>query len=272
MRHLPPPWSVLRLPTLACALIALAGPLASLRAAEQTPPPPADKPVPAEKAVPPAADQPSVKNGKDGKPDAGFIAKHESFLKRGKEGPIGVLFLGDSITAGWAGVKPIWDKHYAAYQPANFGIGGDRTQHVLWRIANGELDGIDPKVVVLMIGTNNSGSPAEEILKGDEAIIAQIHAKLPKTKLLLLGIFPRGMDPKDEKVAALRAKLATVNASLAKLDDGKQTRYLDIGPQFLDPAGVLAKDIMPDALHPNGKGYEIWATAMQPLLDELMKP
>lgn len=213
-----------------------------------------------------------MKLGKDGKPNSGFLSQHESFLKRGKEGPIGVLFLGDSITAGWNGSgKQVWAKTYGTMQAANFGIGGDRTQHVLWRIANGELDGISPKVLVLMIGTNNIGNSAEDILKGDEKIISEIHAKLPTTKLLLLGIFPRGADPKDPKVKGMREKIAIVNQSLAKLDDGKLTRYLDIGPKFLDGEGVLAKEIMPDALHPNGKGYEIWAEAMQPLLQEMMQ-
>ena len=112
------------------------------------------------------ADQPSPKKDKDGNINPSFKAAHENFLKRGKE-PVGILFLGDSITAGWGKAKPVWEEHYAKHQAANFGIGGDRTQHVLWRIANGELDGIKPKVVVLMIGTNNIGYPAEEIIKGD---------------------------------------------------------------------------------------------------------
>jgi lysophospholipase L1-like esterase len=166
----------------------------------------------------------------------------------------------------------VWDERFGKYDPANFGIGGDRTQHVLWRIENGELDGIAPKAVVLMIGTNNSGAyPAEEILKGDVKIVEQIHAKLPQTKLLLLGIFPRGKDAQDPKTIAVREKLKTVNAGLAKLDDGKKTRYLDIGAKFLDADGNLPVDIMPDALHLSPKGYAIWADAIQPLLDELMK-
>jgi beta-glucosidase len=198
---------------------------------------------------------------------------HESFLKRGKSGPIGVLFLGDSITEAWGrgDVKAIWDSHYGKYQPANFGISGDRTQHVLWRIQQGELDGIKPKVVVLMIGTNNSGYSALQIARADFAIVSEIHRKLPDTKILLLGIFPRGDDPNKPNVAALRAKLKSVNAALAKLDDGKKTRYLEIWDPFLQPDGTLGKDIMPDALHPNAKGYQIWADAMQPLLDEMMK-
>lgn len=236
--------------------------------------PPAKPAAPAKPAPAPLepADKPFPKMDKnaDGTPSAniqpGFKSAHENFLKRGKE-PIGILFLGDSITAGWGKAKPVWDEHYGKYQPANFGIGGDRTQHVLWRIANGELDGIHPKVLVLMIGTNNMGYPTEEIIKGDLKIVEEIHKKLPETKLLLLGIFPRGAEPTNPA----RAKIKTVNAALAKLEDGKTTRYLDIGDKFLDASGNLPKDIMPDALHPNAAGYKIWADATQPLLDEMLK-
>ncbi|MDF2440389.1 MAG: hypothetical protein JWN98_1373 [Abditibacteriota bacterium] len=230
----------------------------------------AQAPAPVAPAPQPAlepADVAAPKRNKEGQIDARFLQQHESFLKRGKEGPIGALFLGDSITAGWSGAREIWQKHFGRYNPANFGIGGDRTQHVLWRIENGELDGIAPKVVVLMIGTNNSAYPAEEISKGDKKIIEMIHQKLPNSKLLLLGIFPRSAKASD----AVREKLKTVNAELAKLDDGNKTRYLDIGPRFLDAEGNLPADIMPDYLHPNAKGYQIWADAMQPLLDEMMK-
>jgi lysophospholipase L1-like esterase len=228
--------------------------------------PPTTKP-----AVEPA-DEPAPKVGKDGAPQARFMQLHESFLKRGKDGKIGVLFLGDSITEGWNGRgKDVWTKTYGADDPANFGISGDRTEHVLWRIDNGELDGISPKVVVLMIGTNNIGYPADDIAKADVKIISEIHQKLPDTKVLVLGIFPRGSDPKDPKTAAMREKIKTVNAVLSKLDDGSKTRYLDIGDKFLTPDGVLTKEIMPDFLHPNAKGYQIWADAMQPLLNEMMK-
>jgi len=223
---------------------------------------------PATKPAPQPADVAAVKTGKDGTPDAGFMKMHQSFLKRGKSGKIGVLFLGDSITQGWSGRgKDVWKKSYDSYDPANFGIGGDKTQHVLWRMDNGELDGISPKVVVLMIGTNNIGYPADEIAKADVKIVAELHEKLPQTKVLLLGIFPRGEKPTDPA----RAKIKKVNAELAKLDDGKTTRYLDIGDKFLTDDGTLTKEIMPDALHPNARGYQIWADAMQPLLDEMMK-
>jgi lysophospholipase L1-like esterase len=217
------------------------------------------------------ADVAAPKLGPDGQIQPRFQMMHESFLKRGKEGKIGVLFLGDSITQGWGGARPVWDASFGKYDPANFGIGGDRTQHVLWRIENGELDGISPKAVVLMIGTNNSGYPAEDIVKGDAKIVEQIRKKLPETKILLLAIFPRGADPADPKVAALRDKLKTVNAELAKLDDGKQVRYLDIGPKFLESDGKLSPEIMPDFLHLSRKGYQIWADAIAEPLAELMK-
>ncbi len=209
-----------------------------------------------------------------GKIQPGFQATHESFLKR-KEKPIGVLFLGDSITQGWGGHgKAIWTERYAKLDAANFGIGGDRTEHVLWRIENGELDGISPKVVVLMIGTNNSSSSnSKDIAAGVTAIVKKINEKLPNSKLLLLGVFPRGAAAVDDKgkPSGIRTKLADVNTEIAKLDDGKKTFYLDISKSFLETDGTLSKEVMPDALHPNTKGYQIWADAMQAKLDELLK-
>lgn len=232
--------------------------------AQPTTPPAPTAPA---KPAPEPADVAAPKHDKDGQIQPGFEKMHESFLKRGKEGKIGVLFLGDSITAGWGSAKVSWQDHYGKYDPANFGIGGDRTQHVLWRIENGELDGITPKVVVLMIGTNNIGYPAAEIEKGDEKIVSEIHQKLPDTKLLLLGIFPRGAKTTD----GARDKIKEVNTELAKLDDGNKTRYLDIGAKFLDANGDIQPEIMKDFLHPTPAGYQIWADAMQPLLDEMMK-
>jgi len=231
--------------------------------------------APTTAAVKQSGQEPDVaapKAGKDGTINPRFEQMHESFLKRGKEGKIGLLFLGDSITEGWGGKgKKVWEKYYGQDDVANFGISGDQTQHVLWRIDNGELDGISPKVVVLMIGTNNIRFPQEKILAGVTKVVDEIHAKLPDSKLLLLAVFPRGANPADPKVAEMREKIKFVNEGLAKLDDGTKTRYLDIGPKFLDADGKLPKDIMPDALHPNEKGYQIWADAIQPTLDEMMK-
>jgi len=207
--------------------------------------------------------------GPDGKPNAGFIKSHENFVAIAKKGGTDLLFLGDSFTAGWGRQKEIWDKAFGAYQPANFGISGDRTQHVLWRIQNGELDGIKPKVAVLMIGTNNaSPDPAEGTAKGITKIVETIRAKSPTTKILLLAVFPRGEKPTPNPH---RDKLKQVNATIAKLDDGKHVFFLDIGAKFLQPGDVLTKEIMPDALHPNEKGYQLWAEAITSKLDEMMK-
>jgi beta-glucosidase len=236
------------------------------------------KAQPAPAATAPAtqpADEPAPKLGPDGKIQAKFEAKHESFLRRRTSGPIDVLFLGDSITDNWATKgKDVWDKTYGNMNAANFGIGGDRTQHVLWRMDQGELDGINPKVVVLMIGTNNvmgDWYSADDILRADTKIVSEIHEKLPKTKVLLLAIFPRGSNPDDVKTKFARAKIKQVNEGLAKLDDGNMTRYLDIGDKFLAADGKITKEIMADALHPTAEGYQIWADAMGPLLGQMMK-
>ena len=195
--------------------------------------------------------------------------RHAQFLTRVNEGPVGLLFLGDSITDGWRGTgKKTWQK-LADYHPANFGISGDRTEHVLWRITNGELDGIKPKVAVVMIGTNNVGHFKDEepewAAAGVKRIVETIHRKLPQTKVLLLGVFPR-----DAKDSPTRKKVEALNHIIAKLDDGQKTRYLDIGKEFLDAEGEIPKDIMPDRLHPNAKGYDIWYEAMRPLLEKMM--
>jgi lysophospholipase L1-like esterase len=222
------------------------------------------------------SDQPSIKvytynrdqsvHPKFMQPEEGFLKAHQSFLERAKE-PVGVLFLGDSITAGWNGQKQLWNDAFGKYQPANFGIGGDRTQHVLWRIDNGELDSIKPKVVVLMIGTNNSYRPAADIATGVTAVVKKIQEKLPETKVLLLGIFPRSAKPTDE----VRLKLKEVNTTLARLADGDKVRFLEIWDQFLTPDGELTREIMPDLLHLSAKGYKIWADTITPVLEELTK-
>src|SRR5262249_25243781 len=147
---------------------------------------------------------------------------------RVKDGKAQLLFIGDSITQGWENQgKDEWAKHYSTRNAVNLGIGGDRTQHVLWRLDNGNIDGVKPKAAVIMIGTNNSGSDsAEQIAEGVKAIVDKLRTKLPETKLLLLAVFPRSEKPSEEK----RVKLAKVNEIIAKLDDGKYVYYLDIGP------------------------------------------
>jgi len=230
---------------------------------------PAATPFPLPKQEPDVAAQ--KYSNKTGEVDKGFLAAHDKYVAIAKEGKGQLLFLGDSITAGWAGKgKEVWAKSFTQWQPVNFGIGGDRTQHVLWRIENGELaDTFKPKACVLMIGTNNvGGDSAEAIAKGVTKIVETIRTKTPNTKILLLAVFPRG-----EKASPNpgREKLAQVNKIISKLNDDKHVFYMDIGAKFLQPDGTLPKDIMPDLLHPNEKGYEIWAEAITPKLTELMK-
>ena len=187
---------------------------------------------------------------------------HKSFLKRAQEGKVDLLFLGDSITQGWNGSKKTWDRFYGPRNAANFGIGGDRTEHVLWRIQNGELTGIEPKVVVLMIGTNNASENApDDIALGITEIVSELRSRLPRAKVLLLGVFPR-----DEKPGQTREKLKSVNDKIARLDDGAAVHYLDIGKAFLSADGTISNKIMPDYLHLSGRGYRLWADAMEPTL------
>jgi beta-glucosidase len=147
-------------------------------------------------------------------------------------------------------------------------VGGDRTQHVLWRFENGQLDGIKPKAAVLMIGTNNSNrddNSEADILEGVQAVVKQLRARLPETKLLVLGIFPRG-----QTFGTQRGKILQVNQALARLADGKMVHYLDFGPQLIEADGSIAKSVMPDFLHLSEGGYQIWAEAIEPKLKEFL--
>jgi lysophospholipase L1-like esterase len=207
--------------------------------------------------------------------DPNWVKRHEGFVEIAKQGGVDILFMGDSITDGWRerGLN-VWNTYYASRHAANFGISGDQTQHVLWRMDNGELDGIKPKVVVLMIGTNNTGknkngqlrNTIPQVVEGVTAVVNELRAKLPDSKILLLAIFPRGMTDDFQ-----RGEVAVINTALAKLDDGKTVKFLDIGSNFLEADGTLPRSIMPDLLHPNAKGYQIWADAMNPTLDEMLK-
>ena len=209
-----------------------------------------------------------------------FLRQHESFLDRGRSGPVDLLFLGDSITAGWAKVPHIWDRYYGHRRAANFGIGGDRTQHVLWRIQNGELDTIAPKVVVLMVGTNNSGShSATEIITALEKLVALIRTKIPDAKVLVLAIFPRGarkdaegrITAQAEADAARRMRVIDeVNAGISRFDEWRRVRFLSISHNFLGQDGRIPFSIMPDQLHLSAAGYQLWADAMEPTLHELL--
>ena len=207
--------------------------------------------------------------------------RHEAFLAIAKKGDIDVLFLGDSITDAWGGEghnaraagTAVFKKEFEPLKTANFGIGGDRTQHVLWRLQNGELEGIQPKVLMLMIGTNNSNgsdNTAEEIADGIKAIVQEVHKRSPQTKVLLLGVFPRATRKTEEENKAVMDKIQKVNAIIAKLDDGGKTvKYLDIGDKFME-GGKIPREVMPDQLHLSEKGYQIWADAVKGPIMELL--
>jgi len=206
----------------------------------------------------------------------GATNRQSTVLQRAKDNPgtCDIAFIGDSITQGWEGNgKAVWAKFYGNRKCLNFGVGGDRTEHVLWRIENGQLDGIKPKAAVLMIGTNNSNKNKDgteqyseaEILEGIQAIVKQIRTRLPETKLLVLGIFPR-----SQSFTTQRGKLLQINQALARVADGGMIHYIDFGSQLIENDGSLSKSIMPDYLHLSEKGYTIWAEAIEPKLKELL--
>lgn len=200
--------------------------------------------------------------------DGNWMKRHDSFNERVKKGNVDLIFIGDSITQGWEGAgKNVWAKFYGSRNAVNLGIGGDRTQHVLWRLENGNIADISPKLAVIMIGTNNSGgNTSQQIADGVAAIVAKLRKDLPKTKILVLGVFPRGADEANKQ----RQVNKGANELISKLADDKDVFYLDIGPKFLAADGTLSKEIMPDLLHLNEKSYTIWAESIEPTVMKLM--
>lgn len=184
--------------------------------------------------------------------------------------PTDLVFIGDSITHNWEKEhKDLWDSMWGQYHPLNLGYGGDRTENVLWRLQHGEIDGIRPKLIVMMIGTNNNGLRHDDpatTYAGIARDIQEIQKHQPRAKILLLAIFPRGATPDD----GARLVNDKVNAMLPQLADGKRVVFLDIGKAFLQPDGTLSKDIFPDLLHPNDKGYQIWKREVGPEVERLM--
>jgi lysophospholipase L1-like esterase len=206
------------------------------------------------------------------------MERHEAFVARAAEGDINVLFLGDSITDFWrrpdAGAA-VWEREFAPLGAANFGISGDRTQHVLWRLEHGEADGYQPQVVVLLIGTNNTGferdsetprNSTNEVIEGVTAVVEKVREKSPAARILLHALFPRGTrdDPQ-------RYQVREINRALASLHDGEHVVLFDIGDRFLDAGGEIRRELMPDLLHPSRQGYEVWADALRAPLRELLE-
>lgn len=206
-----------------------------------------------------------------------WLKRHEGFVEIARTPQrCELLFLGDSITDHWRSKgKEIWDREYAPHGAVNFGISGDRTQHLLWRLQNGETGLLQPKVIVMMIGTNNIGfesdkktvrNTAPQIAEGIKANVDFLRRQWPKAKILLLAVFPR-----SGPNSPARADVLEVNRRIARFDDGRHVFFLDIGPRFLEPDGSISKDIMADLLHPTPRGYEIWREAMAPTLARLLR-
>jgi len=198
-------------------------------------------------------------------------ARHEGFVQRAQQGGIDLLLHGDSITDWWVQGDEntaMFQKYFGDMKTANFAIAGDTTQGVLWGLHNGEGQGFQPKAVMLMIGTNNTGSSsAAEVAEGIGADVLELRHDFPDAKILLLAIFPRSV-PGDP----VRDKIAEINRLIAKLDDQKHVFYMDIGNKFLDDRGFFLPDTFrTDLLHPVAKGYDIWGAAVKDKLAELMR-
>ncbi len=180
-----------------------------------------------------------------------------------------VLFIGDSITSGWLDIgKAVWEKEFVPLRAVNIGIAGSQTSHLLWQFENGAIDGIHPRVAVLMIGVNNIvASPSQsaaDIARGISVIVTKLRGKLPNTQILLLGTFPKDPAPNMPD----RLKIRELNSIIAQLNDGQWIRFLDIGGGFLDKDGNLNPDVSPDGVHLTELGYQKWARAILVKLSE----
>ncbi len=205
---------------------------------------------------------------REGKAHDRFLQLNERAKSMGTNAEL--IFVGDSITEGWEGNgKAVWVKYYAPHHALNLGIGSDHTQHVLWRLEHGNIDGLAPKAAVVLIGVNNipeESNSVGDVLAGVTAVVNKLRERLPQTKVLVLGIFPFREDFNPQRGRALQ-----VNQALYHLADNKNVFFLDIGHLFIQPDGKISKQIMRDFLHPSAEGYRIWAQAMEPKLAELLR-
>jgi lysophospholipase L1-like esterase len=208
------------------------------------------------------------------------MTAHSQLLEKAKKGGIDIYFEGDSITRRWGATDypqllSNWKENFFGWNAGNFGWGADTTQNILWRLNNGELDGVNPKVMVLLAGTNNVGNRASpngddaraaDVTKGLKAILDIMRAKAPRATIILMGIFPR-----NDNVAVMPL-INKINENLAKFADGKTVRYLNINDKLADKNDVLFDGMMGDRLHPTLKGYQVWADALKPIFTELLGP
>jgi len=194
-----------------------------------------------------------------------WLPRHEEKLaQKASMEKVDLVFLGDSITQAWEkeGAE-VWEEYYSPRHALNLGFNGDRTENVLWRLEQGEIDEINPKVLVLLIGTNNSGhrqDKAAETAEGIKHILNELKERLPNTKILLLAIFPRSAKPTQK----LRLLNNDVNTIIQTYADNKSVFYADFNHYFLDQEGRLKSDVMNDFLHPNSSQYRVWAEALEP--------
>lgn len=211
--------------------------------------------------------------------DANSLLAHEALVAKAKRGGIDLYFLGDSITRRWGTSDEAyremlanWTANFHGWNAGNFGWGADRTEHILWRLEHGELDDVNPKVIVILAGTNNlvdapaADDPVADITAGLKALIARCRQKAPAAKIILTAIFPRNDQP-----AALPT-IQRINENLARLADGKAVRFLNVNDRLADKDGRLFPGMTVDKLHPTVKGYQVWADGLKPLLTELLGP
>lgn len=198
--------------------------------------------------------------------------RHEGFVKRAKQGNIDLLFLGDSITDWWpARGSNSWNTITTTYRTANFGVMAERTEHLLWRISNGELDGSSAKVVVLLIGINNihqnrNDEQPKWAANGIKAVVETVHRKLPAARIVLMGLFPAGGAADWQ-----RPKIEEINSIIASMEKPPSVFYLNINEQFLSPTGEFKAGLFSDGLHPTSAGYDVWWSKLGPLVAELMR-
>jgi lysophospholipase L1-like esterase len=206
--------------------------------------------------------------------DQNSMIAHQELLAKSKQGRIDVYFEGDSITRRWGATDypellANWKHNFFGWNAADFGWGADKIENILWRLENGELDGVNPKVIVLLAGTNNVGNqdPPAGIIRGLEAVVRLVQSKAPGATIILTAIFPR-----NDHIQMLPV-IDRINANLAHLADGGKIRYLNINRKLADASGKLFEGMMnPDLLHPSLQGYQVWADALKPILLELLGP
>ncbi|HEX7981284.1 MAG TPA: GDSL-type esterase/lipase family protein, partial [Gemmatimonadaceae bacterium] len=213
--------------------------------------------------------------------DANSKLAHEQLLAKRTQGKIDVYFEGNSITRRWGATDypqflANWRENFTGWNAADFGWGADRIEHMLWRLENGELDGVSPKVIVILAGTNNVGKvpggeeKVADITRGLRALVNLARAKAPNATIVLTGIFPRNDNPATRQ--EINSEIARINANLASMADGKSIRYINVNDKLVDSSGVQREGLFMDGLHPTLGGYQIWADALKPILKEVLGP